>query len=93
VTLFLVVLLVVLLAAVLVATVYVVRAAKAVVESLEQTVALYKQTKQILKQVQRTDAVNQRMTDRVYKYQEKIDILMLDPKVQAALNRHNREVR
>jgi hypothetical protein len=92
VTLFLVVLLVALLAAVLVATVYVVRAAKAVVESLEQTVALYKQTKQILKQVQRTDVVNQRITDRVYKYQEKIDILMLDPKVQAALNRHNREV-
>jgi hypothetical protein len=92
VTLFLVVLLVALLAAVLVATVYVVRAAKAVVESLELTVALYKQTKQILKQVQRTDVVNQRITDRVYKYQEKIDILMLDPKVQAALNRHNREV-
>jgi chromosome segregation ATPase len=53
---------------------------------------LYKQTKDLNRKAQRTEATAVRILDRAYKYQERIDVLMLDPKVQAALNRHNREV-
>lgn len=70
------------------ATVFVARASVAIVQMRRDVAALRKQTKQMLTNAQRTEATAKRILDRAFKYQEKIDVLMLDPKVQHALNRH-----
>jgi hypothetical protein len=75
-----------------VATFFIARACVAVVATRREQTALYKQSKQMLKSMQQTEATAKRVLDRAYRYQEKLDVLLLDPKVQAALNRHNGEV-
>lgn len=71
-----------------IATVFVARASVAIVQMRRDVASLRKQTKQMLTNAQRTEATAKRILDRAYRYQEQIDVLMLDPKVQAALNRH-----
>jgi hypothetical protein len=76
-----------------VATVFVVRAARAIFAIREQAVALRKQTKQILSDAQRTNATAKRILDRTYAFQKQVDVVLMDPKVQAALNRHEEKDR
>jgi hypothetical protein len=76
-----------------VAAVFVARAAHAIVAIHRQTTALYKQTKQILTNTQRTNASAKRILERQYEFAKKQDTVFEDPKVQAALNRHEEKHR
>ena len=71
-----------------VATFFVAKASLAIVQMKREAQVARRHAKAVLREGQRLNATSQRILDRAYRYQEKLDVLMLDPKVQAALNRH-----
>lgn len=78
------------------ATWYLGRASTAIVqlhrEQRAQHVALAKQTKQLLRNIARTQATADRILNRTYRFQSQVEVLLMDPKIQKALNRHDRGV-
>jgi hypothetical protein len=47
-----------------------------------------KQTKALLRKIAKTEGTANRILGRTYEFQRQVDVLLMDPKVQAALNRH-----
>jgi hypothetical protein len=81
-----------------VATVFLARAAVAIVQMREQVVSLRKQAKEVLTLVSRTNVSAQRILERQYKHQDatselhrQVEIILTEPKVQAVLNKSRRE--
>lgn len=74
-----------------VATYFVARAALALVEARKEVTVLRKHAKEVLRDVQRTQKQAQRILERQYEFARKADALLMDPKVQAALSKGQRE--
>jgi hypothetical protein len=55
---------------------------------VDRQVQLDRQAKQILRNGQRTQATADRILDKTYRFQSQVDVLLMDPKIQKALNRH-----